>query len=97
LSNLSIRETGGGVVFTVKVVPHSSRTAIAGLLDGMVKIKVSAPAEKSKANRCLIDFLAKKLGVRKNTISIISGQTSPVKLIKASDISVEILRSKLDL
>ncbi len=92
MSNLSIRETDGGVVFTVKVVPHSSRTAIAGLLDGMLKIKVSAPAEKAKANKCLIDFLAKKLGVRKNTISIISGQTSRIKQIKILNTSANTLQ-----
>lgn len=92
MSNLSIRETKGGVVFTVKVVPHSSRTALSGVLEGALKVRISAPAEKAKANKCLIDFLAKKLGVRKNTISIISGQTSPVKHIKILNIPANTLQ-----
>ena len=63
--NLAIREVDGGVVFTAKIVPASSQTSICGLLDGMVKIKISAAPEKGKANQCLIKFLAKQLGVKK--------------------------------
>jgi len=79
------------VVFSVKVVPGSSRTAIAGVLGGMLKVKVAAPAEKGKANKCLIEFLANQLGVKKNAVSIIRGQTSPVKYIKVIGISPETL------
>jgi len=69
-------------MFTVKVVPGSSRTQIAGLMGQMLKIKVAAAPEKGKANDCLVDFLAEKLGVRKNAIAIVSGHTSPVKQIR---------------
>lgn len=96
MSDLSIQEVNGGVIFKVKVVPGSSRTAIAGLLDGMLKIKITAPAEKGKANQCLINFLARELGVKKNAISIISGQTSPVKYIKVLGVSVHTLLRKLN-
>lgn len=84
---IDINETKGGVVFTVKVVPGSSRTAIAGELDGMLKVKVSAPPEKGKANKSVIDFLAKKLGVRKNAVAIVRGQTNPVKTVQVDGIS----------
>jgi uncharacterized protein (TIGR00251 family) len=97
VANPEIKEIEGGVVFGVKVVPGSSRTALAGLLDGMVKIKVSAAAEKGKANKQLIAFLVEVLGVRKNAISIIAGHTNPVKNIKVSGISAEELRKKLNL
>ncbi len=86
-----------GIVFTAKIVPGSSRTAVMGLLDGMVKIKVAAAAEKGKANQCLIEFLAKKLEVKKKDISIISGKTSPVKQIKINRISSKQLTEKLGL
>ena len=86
-----------GIVFTAKIVPGSSRTAVMGLLDGMVKIKVAAAAEKGKANQCLIEFLAKKLEVKKKDISIISGKTSPVKQIKINRITSKQLTEKLGL
>ena len=52
LSNKSIQEVDGGVVFAAKIVPASSKTAVCGLLDGMVKFKVSAPPQKGEANQC---------------------------------------------
>ena len=96
MSNLAVEEIDGGIVFTVKVVPGSSRTAVCGLLDEMVKIKVSAAPEKGKANKCLLDFLAKQLGVKKNTVSIISGKTSAVKGVQVTGISAEQLSNKLN-
>jgi len=95
--NPLVKKADGGVVFTVKVVPGSSRTAICGLLDGAIKVKISAPAEKGKANKCLLGFLAKHLGVKKTSVRIISGTTNPVKQVKVEGVSVEQLLEKLDL
>jgi len=97
LNNQSVQDVDGGVVFTAKVVPGSSRTAVSGLLDGMVKIKIAAQPEKGKANQCLVEFLAKKLGVKKKAISITSGQTNPVKQVQVIGISAGALIEKLNL
>ena len=97
MANLTIQEVNGGVVFVAKIVPGSSRTGLCGLLDGMLKIKISAAPEKGKANQALVGFLAKKLGVKKNAVSIISGQTNPVKQVQVLGISTETLLKKLNL
>ncbi|MDH4239021.1 MAG: DUF167 domain-containing protein [Phycisphaerae bacterium] len=97
MSNLAVEESNDGVVFTVKVVPGSSRTAVCGMLDNMVKIKVSAAPEKGKANKCLLEFLAKKLGVKKSAIKIVSGKSNPVKGVQVLGISIEQLLNKLNL
>jgi len=95
---LAIQEVDGGVVFTAKIVPGSnSPTRICGLLDGMLKVKVSAAPEKGKANQCLLKFLAKEFEVRKNAISIIRGKSSPVKHVQVLGISVDALLEKLGL
>jgi len=97
LSNLSIQNIDGGVVFVVKIIPSSSRTGLYGLLDDMLKIKVAAAAQKQKANKCLCEFLAKQLGVKTSAVCIISGQTSPIKHLQVSGISREMLLKKLNL
>jgi len=97
MADLPIQEIDGGVVFIAKIVPASSRTAISGLLDGMLKIKISAAPEKQKANQSLLRFLAKRLGVKKKAVSIISGRTSSVKQIQVLDISAEMMLKKLKL
>jgi len=97
MANLMIQKTDDGVVFTAKVVPGSSRTAVCGLFDGMLKIKVSAAPEKGKANECLIEFLAKQLGMKKNAVRMISGWTGRVKRLQVSGISAAMLLKKLNL
>ena len=98
MTGLSVQESNEGVVFAAKIVPGSSGlTRICGLLDGMLKVKVSAPPEKGKANQGLLKFLAKELGVKKNALSIVSGMTSPVKQVQVLGISAETLMKKLNL
>jgi uncharacterized protein (TIGR00251 family) len=97
MAKLAIEETNGGVVFTAKVVPGSSRTAVSGLLDDMLKVKVAAAPEKGKANKCLAAYLARELGVKKKAVCIVSGQTAAVKQIRVSGISAEGLLTKLNL
>ena len=97
MGELTIQEINGGVVFKVKAVPGSSRTAVSGLLGGMLKVKVAAPPEKGNANQCLIEFLAKKLGVKKNAVSIVTGQTNPIKQVQMMGMSGQTLLKKLRL
>ena len=85
------------MIFTAKVVPGSSRTAVAGVLADMVKVRVAAAPEKGKANQCLVAFLANQLGVRKNAVEIVSGQTQPVKRVRVAGISAAELLEKLGL
>ncbi len=98
MANLTIRKVDEGVIFEAKIVPGSSSpTRICGLLDGMLKVKVSAAPEKGKANQCLLRFLAGHLGVKKNAVSIISGQSSPVKQIQVTGLSRDTFLKKLNL
>jgi uncharacterized protein (TIGR00251 family) len=96
MRELKIQQKDGAVIFSVKVVPRSSRTAIAGVLGGMLKIKLAAAPEKGKANQSLVEFLADTLDVKKNTIKITSGLTSPIKTIAITGVSEKILLDKLN-
>ncbi|MGA2914874.1 MAG: DUF167 domain-containing protein [Sedimentisphaerales bacterium] len=87
------------VFFSVKVIPASSRTGLAGVQNGIIRIKLSAAPEKGKANQALIEFLADLLGVKKKIITITSGLTTKVKQIaveqETSQAIIEKLRSVL--
>lgn len=97
LSPLTIHHTAQGLAFSVKVVPGTRRTALAGLLDEALKVKVAAPPEKGKANQCLIDFLAKQLKVKSKAIAIVSGQTNPIKRLEISGLTEPELLRRLGL
>ena len=67
----------------IKVQPKSKESAIGDLMeDGTLKVRVKAAPEKGKANKEVIKLLAKKYGVKKSGIEIVSGKTEPIKLIK---------------
>lgn len=82
----------GQVYLLCKVFPKASETKIRDIIiseiEGreteIITISVSAPADKNKANRELIKFLAGEFQVFKNNVIIISGQTDRLKLIKIS-------------
>jgi uncharacterized protein (TIGR00251 family) len=97
MSGLIIEKTETGVIFTAKVVPGSSRTAVCGLLNGMLKIRIASAPERGKANQCLLELLAKVLGIKKNALSIISGEHNPVKRLRIEGMSSETLTEKLGL
>jgi len=65
----------------VKVVPGSSRNQIVGWLGDALKIKVSAPPEKGRANEAVMELLATKLGISTDDIEVESGHSSPSKVV----------------
>ena len=67
---------------SVKVVPSSSRDAIVGWLGEALKIKVRAPAEKGRANKAVEKVIANALGISLRSVSVVSGQTTALKIIE---------------
>jgi len=83
-----------GAVIRVKVLPRSSKTEIAGKADGVYRIKLTAPPVDGKANKALINFLAKKTGLPKKKFRIISGEHSRNKTIRIHEVaSEEVMKS----
>ena len=71
----------------IKVLPKSPKNEVVEILEDAdgektIKIRIKAVPEKGKANAELIKFLGKKLGVPRDKISIISGKTEQLKLVK---------------
>jgi uncharacterized protein (TIGR00251 family) len=68
-----------GLLIDVRVQPKSAQNAIVGEHDGALKIKLNAPPVEGKANKALVQFLAKWLRCPKSSLEIVSGQTSRSK------------------
>ncbi len=69
----------GRVLLAVHVQPKASRSALAGIHDGCLKIAVTSPPVDGKANEALIAFLAELLNTAKRNITLHSGQQSRKK------------------
>jgi len=83
-----IRQVPGGVEIVVKVVPGSSRNQLAGQLGDALKVRVSAPPEKGRANAAVAALLADRLGVAGKDVTLISGEASPRKTFCVRGVSV---------
>lgn len=76
-------------VISIKVTPNASKSGIAEFCDGVLKVKINAQPEKGKANKELIRFLSKELGVSKSSIAIERGETSRNKSVKIEGLTLE--------
>lgn len=66
----------------LKVVPKSSRNRIVGWIGDRLKVTVTAPPERGKANAAVIGLLAEILELPRSAIRIVSGEGSPLKEIE---------------
>jgi len=71
-----------GIRLSVRVQPRASRTEVAGLHDGALKIRLASPPVDGAANKALVAFLAKRLGVPKSDVLIAHGQRGRLKSIR---------------
>jgi uncharacterized protein (TIGR00251 family) len=80
----------------VYIQPRASRTALAGMHDGVIKIRIAAPAVENAANRALIDFIAQQLGIAKRCVRIISGGASRRKVLEIDGVSADFIAAALE-
>jgi hypothetical protein len=67
----------------VKVIPRSAQNEIVGeMADGTMRVKISAPPEKGKANNALCNFLAEHYRVARGEVTIVSGHSAALKLVR---------------
>jgi hypothetical protein len=69
----------------IKVMAKSRENKVEEIGKNYYKIKVTAPAEKGKANEAVRDALAKYFGVKKYQVEITSGLTIPDKFVEISE------------
>ena len=78
---LKITKTAAGAAFRVRVQPGASKNEIVGVHEDALRVRVSAAPVQGKANRALVQFLAKQLRLKRSQVEIIRGHTSRIKTI----------------
>lgn len=86
---IEISETDTGLSILLKVQPNSKKNAIVGTYGKMLKVSVTSPQEKGKANKAVIKLIATELGIKTSQINIVSGQTAREKKIHIDGVSLE--------
>ena len=93
---LRITEGEGGCTFYVRVVPRGRRDKIAGIHGDALKVRLTAPPVKGRANRALRKFLADRLGVMHSDVEILSGHASRQKRVHVRGIAASAIEALLD-
>ena len=78
---LELTEVEEGTRLRLRVKPGGRRNAVVGPHGGALKVTVAAAPERGKANRAVIELLARALDLPASSIEILSGETSPDKTV----------------
>jgi uncharacterized protein len=79
---LAASADGGATLVPVKVVPNASRSRLAGPHGDGVRIQVTAPPERGRANDAVCEVLAEALGVPARDVTVVRGHTGPAKTLR---------------
>ncbi len=74
--------SGQALLLRLKVIPNAGRNRIDGLRAGELLVRLKAQPHKGEANRELLRFMAKSLGLPRSLLQIASGETSGHKLLR---------------
>jgi len=85
-----------GIVLPVRAHPGAAKNGIRGEQNGMLKVSVTQVAEKGKANKALVEVLARGLNLKRSQIELIAGELSPQKRFLIRGVSREVLASRID-
>ena len=69
------------VRFAVRLTPRAAVDRVEGVIDGVLRARVGAPAVEGAANNALIRLIAEELGVSRSDVRIVAGATSRQKLV----------------
>jgi uncharacterized protein len=81
------RSDGDAVLLAVRVAPRAQRNAIAGVRDGRLLVRTTAPPVDGRANEAVRRLLAKTLGVAPGRVTVAGGATARDKLIRVTGMS----------
>ena len=79
--SLDLRPDQGGCRLRLRVRAGAARDAIEGEHAGALRVRVTAPPERGKANRRVLELLGEALGLAPSTLRLVSGETRPDKVV----------------
>jgi len=68
-----------GSLLRLYIQPGARTSGITGIHDGRLKVKISSPPRDGEANREVISFISKTVGVTKGEVEILRGESGRSK------------------
>ncbi len=79
-----LRASEAGCVLDLSVQPGAKRSAIDGLRDGALRLRLAAPPVDGQANSALLAWLAEQLHCPKRDLTLLRGQASRRKQVQVA-------------
>ena len=83
-----LRPAPDGVIILVAAAPRASRTEVAGVADGRLRIRLAAPPVAGAANEELERFVARSLGVPRSAATVTAGAAARRKTLRVRGVTV---------
>ena len=90
-----------GVRLAVRVTPRARRDGLAGIVedaDGRpaLAVRLAAPPVDGSANKALVAFVARALGVPRSAVRIVSGEASRLKIVEVTGVTLDQVTRRLE-
>jgi uncharacterized protein (TIGR00251 family) len=77
--------------------PGATRSALGGVTDGRLRLRLAARAHEGRANAELVRLLAETLGVRPGAVAISAGESGRRKVVRVRGITIDEAQRRLRL
>ena len=92
----SLPAAGTGSRLDLRVMPRSPRTALAGMRDGRLVVRVTAAPVDDAANEAVVRALGQALGVPRSSIRVVHGARSRNKTVEFAGLDAGELHRRID-
>ena len=92
-----LSQDGEALTLLVQVAPRASRSALAGVHGGRLKVRIAAPPVDGAANDELLRFLAKTLDIGRSQLEVRQGIASKRKTVIVFGLDITAARGRLGL
>ena len=82
----------GSLLLQIHVQPRASSTGAVGLHGEALKVRLNCPPVDGKANKVLLAFIAKQLGLPKTSVSLVKGRASRSKQLRVVGVDADGVR-----
>jgi hypothetical protein len=79
----------GAVTFEVRAKPNAKRSAVTGVREGALEVRIAAPPVDGAANDELVATLASTLGIPRRDVYLVRGASSRIKRVEVRGLGID--------
>lgn len=90
-----VSAAAGGTLLEIRVIPRAPRSAVAGVRDGALLVRLAAAPVDGEVNDTLLVLLAEVLDVPRRDLTIVAGERARRNRLKVAGLTPAAVQTKL--